>query len=130
MIAGEMATTPNSTPAREPLRRAPSGFGPGVCEGLGRHLGIDPLVVRIAFIATATVGGLGIVLYLVAWVAIPAERAEGARRRQWPTGRGAIEVAVGMGLIVVSLLLTARALGVLFSDAVAWPTVLLAAGGA
>jgi signal transduction histidine kinase len=124
MIDGTMA----STPAREPLRRAPSNWGPGVCAGLGRHLRIDPLIVRIAFIAAATAGGIGVVIYLLAWALIPADRAEGAAPQRWRTGRGTLEVAAGMALVVVSLLLTARALGLLWSDAVVWPTVLVAAG--
>jgi len=124
MIDGTMA----STPTRAPLRRAPSNWGPGVCAGLGRHLGIDPLIVRIAFIAAATAGGIGVVIYLAAWALIPADTAEGAAPRRWRTGRSTIEVAVGMALIVLSLLLTARALGLLWSDVIVWPTVLVAAG--
>jgi signal transduction histidine kinase len=48
--------------------------------------------------------------------------------RRLPRGRGAIEVAIGMGLVTLAFLLTMRALGIWFSDAIVWPVVLLAAG--
>ena len=41
-----------------------------------------------------------------------------------------MEVALGTGLLLVSALLTFRALGIWFSDAVVWPLVLVASGGA
>jgi signal transduction histidine kinase/phage shock protein PspC (stress-responsive transcriptional regulator) len=131
MIAGDMGATDTATsPPRQPLRRDPAHrvIG-GVCAGLGRHFGIDPLVIRIAFVAAATAGGVGIVLYGLAWVLVPAEGGGAAPAQRLRHGRGAIEVAFGMALVILSLLLTARALGLWFSDAVVWPTVLVAAGG-
>jgi signal transduction histidine kinase len=131
MIVGDMAVTSSASAPREPLRRdrAHKYIG-GVCAGLGRHLGVDPLVVRIAFVAAATAGGVGILLYAAAWILIPADDAReapaGPRVRR---GRAAIEVALGVGLLTLSVLLTMRALGLWFSDAVVWPVVLVAAGG-
>jgi len=46
----------------------------GVCGGLGRYLGVDPVLMRIAFVILAFAGGGGILVYLIAWVLIPAER--------------------------------------------------------
>jgi signal transduction histidine kinase/phage shock protein PspC (stress-responsive transcriptional regulator) len=129
MIAGDMGATPTTASSREPLRRDRAhGHIAGVCAGLGRHLRVDPLVVRIAFVAAATAGGLGIVLYALAWVLVPADDGRDSPAARMRTGRGAIEVAVGMGLVILSLLLTARALGWWFSDVVVWPVVLVAAG--
>lgn len=45
----------------------------GVASGLGTYLGVDPVVVRIGFIALTFVGGFGLVLYLLAWATLPAE---------------------------------------------------------
>jgi signal transduction histidine kinase/phage shock protein PspC (stress-responsive transcriptional regulator) len=115
---------------RPRLRRDPEhGILKGVCAGIGRHLGIDPIIVRVVFIAAAAAGGIGVVLYLVAMVVVPAGdgRALGGRLR---SGRASIEVAAGAGLLVLSVLLAFRALGIWFSDPVAWPLVLVAAGGA
>jgi signal transduction histidine kinase len=131
MIAGDMAATSTASPPREPLRRdlAHKQLG-GVCAGLGRHLGIDPLVFRIAFVAAATAGGVGLLLYAGAWVLIPADESRAAvPARRIPRGRAAIEVALGVGLLTLSVLLTMRALGWWFADVVAWPVVLVAAGG-
>ena len=46
----------------------------GVCGGIGRYLGVDPMLLRIAFIVLALANGLGVIAYVVAWVAIPEER--------------------------------------------------------
>jgi signal transduction histidine kinase len=132
MIDGVMGATPTAAPRREPLRRdSAHRFVAGVCGGIGRHLGIDPLIVRIVFVAAATAGGVGIVLYGLAWVLLPADDATtDSWTRRLPRGRGAIEVAFGMGLVTLAFLLTMRALGIWFSDAIVWPVVLLAAGAA
>src|SRR6188472_4300424 len=132
MIDGEMSASPTATPRREPLRRdGAHRYVAGVCSGIGRHLRIDPLIVRIVFVAAATAGGVGIVLYGLAWVLVPSDDATSDPwTRRLPRGRGAIEVAFGMGLVTLAFLLTMRALGVWFSDAIVWPVVLLAAGAA
>jgi signal transduction histidine kinase len=132
MIEGDMGVTRTAASSpREPLRRDPAHrVVGGVCAGLGRHFGVDPLIPRIAFVALATAGGMGIVLYALAWVIVPAEGSEAAAPQGHGHGRGSIEVAIGLGLIVVSLLLTARAFGLLFSDVIVWPTALVAAGAA
>ncbi|HEU4978164.1 MAG TPA: PspC domain-containing protein [Solirubrobacteraceae bacterium] len=125
-----MATVPAPTPARPRLRRdREHGLIRGVCAGIGRHLGIDPIVVRVVFVAAAAAGGLGIALYVIALVLVPAEdgRALGGRLR---SGRASLEVGAGAGLLVLAVLLAFRALGIWFSDAVTWPIVLVAAGGA
>jgi signal transduction histidine kinase len=41
-----------------------------------------------------------------------------------------VEVALGTGLLLLSALLTFRALGIWFSDAIVWPLVLIASGAA
>ncbi|MGH8824344.1 MAG: PspC domain-containing protein [Jiangellaceae bacterium] len=45
----------------------------GVLGGLGRRLGIDPLVLRIVTVVLAVFGGIGIMLYAAAWLLLPAE---------------------------------------------------------
>ncbi|HWC25906.1 MAG TPA: PspC domain-containing protein, partial [Solirubrobacteraceae bacterium] len=122
-----------AAPARD-LRRDPAnGIVAGVCEGIGRRLDVDPLLLRIVFVATTLASGLGIVAYLLAWWLLPAEAREqpaaapraGARDRL-----GALEVGLGVGCLVVAILLAFRALGLPVSDALTWPLVLVAAGGA
>ena len=128
-----MATTPGpagggSVP-RAPLRRPAGGrLVAGVCAGLGERLGIDPLLVRVGFVAAATTG-VGVVAYALGWALMPADASGGPARRM-RTGRAAVEVGLGTGLLVLSALLAMRSLGLWLSDAVAWPLVLVTAGGA
>ncbi len=112
------------------LRRDPAHrLLAGVCAGLARRLGVDPLLVRVAFVAAGTTG-LGLGLYLLLWVLVPADGAARAPAARLRTGRAAVEVGAGTGLLVLAALLTYRATGLPFSDAVVWPLVLVSAGGA
>jgi phage shock protein C len=45
----------------------------GVCGGLGIYLGIDPVVVRLLWVAITCLTGFfpGIVVYLIAWLIMP-----------------------------------------------------------
>jgi len=45
----------------------------GVCGGLGRYVGIDPIIFRIVLAALAIFGGVGLLLYALAWLLIPEE---------------------------------------------------------
>ena len=137
-MTAEMAATPTNraaTPLRE-LRRDPAnGMLAGVCEGIGKRLDIDPLLLRIVFGATALASGLGIAAYLLAWWLLPVEGADAAtvsaaERRGARNKRAALEVGLGVGFLVVSILLTFREIGLPFSDVLTWPLVLVGAGGA
>jgi len=51
----------------------------GVCAGVARSAGLDPLLLRIAVVAvTVLTGGAGLLAYLAAWVLIPREDAPAA----------------------------------------------------
>jgi len=43
----------------------------GVCSGMGAYWNIDPVIVRILFIALTLAGGLGILVYLILYIVIP-----------------------------------------------------------
>ena len=45
----------------------------GVAAGLAAYFGVDPTLVRLAFALLTVFGGLGVLLYLVAWIIIPDE---------------------------------------------------------
>ena len=47
----------------------------GVAGGLGRYLGIDPVILRVAFVVLTLAGLAGILVYIVGWIAIPEEKA-------------------------------------------------------
>ena len=48
----------------------------GVCGGLGRYFGVDPVWFRLAFIILAIGGGSGVLFYVIAWIAMPEEGAD------------------------------------------------------
>jgi signal transduction histidine kinase len=108
------------------------GFIAGVLAGIGERIGVDPLILRIAFaIAVIATGGLLLLAYLIAWAALPAEEggsAPVARFGRMARGRGNWRVAVGAGLLTLSALLAFRQLGIWWSDALAWPLALAAFG--
>ena len=45
----------------------------GVAGGLGDYFNVDPLLIRIGFVGLMIFGGAGLVLYVVAWLLLPAE---------------------------------------------------------
>ncbi len=46
----------------------------GVCGGVAEYLNIDPVVVRILFLAGALFGTMGFWLYLIIWIAAPEDQ--------------------------------------------------------
>ena len=99
----------------------------GVCGGIGRYLGVDPVLLRIAFIVLALANGLGLIAYVVAWVAIPEERpgqplaAAPEPRRE--TGR----LVLGGALVVLGLVLLVDRLAPNL-DELFWPVAVVAVG--
>ena len=54
------------------LRRGPDRLVGGVCSGLAHYFQIDPVFIRVAFVAMAFLPpGVGFWLYLVLWVVMP-----------------------------------------------------------
>ncbi len=45
----------------------------GVAGGIARHLDIDPLVVRVAFVVLSLFGGAGLVMYAAGWILLPED---------------------------------------------------------
>ena len=45
----------------------------GVCAGLADYFGIDANFVRLVFAGFTIVAGMGILLYLVAWLIVPEQ---------------------------------------------------------
>lgn len=45
----------------------------GVCSGIARRFGIDPTIVRIAFVASILLPGPQFLIYIAAWVLMPDE---------------------------------------------------------
>lgn len=46
----------------------------GVCGGIAETYGIDPVLVRVLFVAAFLMGFSGGVIYLICWIVIPDQR--------------------------------------------------------
>jgi phage shock protein PspC (stress-responsive transcriptional regulator) len=51
----------------------------GVCSGFATYVGLDPLIVRLAFLLFLIAGGSGAVLYLVLWAIVPEAKTASDR---------------------------------------------------
>lgn len=74
MTIDSVTTTPTYTGAAPRFVRVSDGrlLG-GVSTGLARHLGLQPLTVRVGFALLAAVVGFGIVLYVALWMFTPLD---------------------------------------------------------
>lgn len=87
---GPHATGPGSGPDAERLRsvtsarRATNGrLVAGVASGIGRQLGIDPIIVRIVLVALCFAGLSGLVLYAAAWFVLPTDDGRPSVMADW-----------------------------------------------
>jgi phage shock protein C len=154
--ASEPVSEPGPDPDEEPTRVAPPppepaahdpaySTGPkrlyrsrddsviaGVCGGLGKYLGIDPVLIRIAAVVLIFAGGAGILLYGIGWIAIPDEPEPGAAPAAWAAGepeRTSGAVLLGLVFVVLGLFFLLDELWPDFlSWRYTWPIALIAVG--
>ncbi|GGO74246.1 PspC domain-containing protein [Nonomuraea cavernae] len=81
-----MTEAPAKEPAAPPrvLRRSGEGrFLMGVCAGLGRHTGIDPVVFRAGFAVLLFGSGIGLFLYIAAFLLMKEPDGRPGYIEQW-----------------------------------------------
>src|SRR5918999_3488886 len=132
----------SAAPVRREPRRATRDLHEsiigGVASGLARHLALPVLWIRVTFVVTAALGGLGIALYAGLWLMLPAgdhfETAAPGLESATRGGRrpGRIRRLTDVGPILV---LAALGIGVVFTiealfgqGAVLWPIAVGLAG--
>ncbi len=118
--------TSNTAGAAGFVRSAEDRVVAGVAGGLARRLGVDPLLLRIAFVVLSLAGGTGVLLYGLAWVFVPLDDTTVRAPRRAAT----LQQSAALGLIVLGLLLFLRRLGLWFGDGLVWPVLLAAVGSA
>jgi len=107
------------------VRRTDNKVIAGVAGGIADSLGIQPALVRIAFVVLTVFGGLGALLYVLGWLLLPpagASESIGMAAARRPAG---LRTYVGLALVILAVGILASA----FSDpAVVWAVALIAFG--
>ncbi len=103
------------------------GILTGLSAEIAERLRVDPLWIRLAFIGTALLSGLGIVVYVGLWIALIVARSTAVRALGWTIVIGGFLVLTGDGLdiatgpVAVMALLAGLAL-VLWKPVPSWVT--------
>jgi phage shock protein PspC (stress-responsive transcriptional regulator) len=92
----------------------------GVAGGLGRHLNIDPTILRVAFVVLALFGGAGLLLYVALWLFVPEDGQDEAIVATSPSTRTALLIVTA---VVAALLLVGDSWGGLGFP---WPLAVIA----
>jgi signal transduction histidine kinase/phage shock protein PspC (stress-responsive transcriptional regulator) len=95
----------------------------GVASGLGRHLGVDPVRVRLVLALLTIGGGTGVLLYGAFWAVVPREDPAGGEAPQ-----GDRLQLPAIGAIAAGGLLLGHQLGIAPLDFGLWPVLVIAAG--
>lgn len=119
--------TDDQTGRERVLRRGTDRVIAGVCSGLGRYLGIDPVLLRIAFVILALAGGGGVVLYIVGWILIPEEKPGEELGSVPPSSTETLRLVAGGALIAVGVILLLN-LSIPRIGKYLWPLALVAIG--
>src|SRR6478609_6772292 len=124
--AGAMTTTPPEAPLGPPPSDPSGDHGPrvdrdqvrdlgrlrrsradrkvaGVAGGLVRHLDIDPLVLRVAFVVLVFFGGAGLFLYGACWLLVPQDGDDHATINLDDRTRSVVLLVVG-GIAALALI--------------------------
>lgn len=95
---------PQSTATRRLVRRSHDRYIAGVAGGVADYLGVDPVIVRIAFVVLTFVGGAGAIAYAAAWLLVPeADRAtslgeDAWRQHNWARIAGFVLIAIAASI--------------------------------
>ena len=99
------AETPTTVPQRRLTRSRNERVLGGVAGGIAEYLGIDPVLVRIAWVILVLAGfGLGLIVYIVAWIITPeAEPGEAPARAPRQHGEPGVAAAVIFGVVLIAV---------------------------
>lgn len=103
----------------------------GVAGGIGEYFGIDPVLVRLAFLLTFAMGGVGVFAYILGWVLLP-KRPKGQAVPTTPSTNG-LEVlhnrSLGVWvLIAIGVAFFLDEFNLNFAGDRLWPLLLIGGG--
>src|SRR4029453_19625537 len=76
-------TQPPVPPYKQLRRPLDDRIVAGVCSGIGRYLGVDPVLIRVGLAVLAVLtGGFALLAYPIMWFIMPEEPSPPAR--EWP----------------------------------------------
>lgn len=88
-----------------PVRTPDEAKIAGVCGGFGRRYGVDPVLIRVAFVIAALWGGAGVFLYALMWLLLRSSGDEvSSGEALLGKGRASGSKAMAVVLVVVVLL--------------------------
>jgi len=119
----------------------------GVAGGIAEYFAIDSTLVRIIFVALSFGGGIGVGLYILAWVMVPT-RDQASIAEQWLSHRPSkaeaevqqefkeairtvrVHSSAGLWLILLGLILLVGNFNLISFDTIAklWPVLLILLG--
>ena len=112
-----------------PLQQQAEGrLAAGVAAGLAARLGLDATLVRTAFVVATIFSGFGAAAYVVGWLLIPEDGADGNIATRALADRRGIALAAALGSLLAVLLILGSALGARWLGTVAWPLVVSVVG--
>ena len=109
-------------------RRRDDRLVAGVAAGLAARTGIDVTVIRIGFVVASLLSLFGVAAYVVAWLLLPAEGADGNIGSRALTDRRGIALAAGLGSLLCVLFFIASTVGAGWLGSLAWPLVISVVG--
>lgn len=113
--------------ATRPRRRSDDRKIGGVAAAIGRRYAVDPVLIRVAFVVATLFSGMGVLLYLVGWLLLPAEGDQtSAAESMLGQGRSSMSPL----LTVVLILLLIPASGAVFGGPSSGVLGLVVAAGA
>lgn len=112
----------------------------GVCAGLGKHLKIDPVLLRVIFVLLSIFALGGLIAYIALWIALPVEQQHfeesfneetpetGEATFVAPQTAGKGQLVIGVTLIVIGAVFLVTAFLPRFNLIDMWPVVLIGLG--
>jgi phage shock protein C len=101
----------------------------GVAGGLGHYFGLDPILVRIAFVLLVLAGGSGLLLYIVLWIVIPEATPDEDVAAVAGDRRELGGFVIGGALVIIGTIILMRRFVPWFDSEVVWALLLVGLGG-